>query len=248
MTHVVQEVVRQLLGNRHRGHEVGEDHELADFSVREVRGDVAHRVGHAVRRGLAGDDQLVSHTEGAQQVGVELRRGILRDLDVRLHGRIVLREGLTALGNIVHRTQGSARPVGQRIPDLRHDVGAFMPDAAVLRPHHEVVPAVGLERLDVVLEPGLMLRLDSAPHPGLHVVDGDGRKRRRRLAILSHPHAGVRNVRHLMGVEGQVEHVNLGPDTADEFGHADGVGVGAGHEKRTGGAAEVILPVNAEDV
>lgn len=247
-SHVGQELVRQGLGDRHRGHEVLDDDELLDLLRREVGRDVTNRVRHAMRGSLAGDDQFVRDREELEEVRVELGPRISGHRHVRLHRTVVLRIRVGALGDEVDHPAACRRPLVEFLPDIRHQIVPGGADEAVGRPDHERVTPVGLEGTDVLEIPGLLGRICRAPDALLDVGIGDHGEGSRVVALAVDPHARVCNVNGLVGVEREVEHFHPRPDAVDELGHAAGVDIGAGDEQRALGVAEVHLPIDAENV
>lgn len=247
-SHVGQELVGEGLGDGNRGHEVLDDDELLHLLGREVGSDVANRVRHAMRGRLAGDDQFVGDREELEEVRVELGAGVRGDSDVRLHGGVVFGIRVRTFGDVVDHPATRRRPLVEFRPDIRHQIVTGGADQTVGRPDHQRVTPVGLEGADILQIPALLVRVSSAPDALLDVGVADDGERCRVIPLAIDPHAGMRDVNGLMGVEGEVEHFHPRPDAVDELGHAAGVDIGAGDEQRALGVAEVNLPVNAENV
>ena len=246
--HVGQELVGERRGDGNRGHEVPDDHELADLLRGEVVRDVADRIRHTVRGGLAGDDQFVGDREELEEVRIELGAGVRGNSNIRLHGGVVFGVRVRALRDEVDHPAAGRGPLVEFRPDARHQIVPGGPDEAVRGPDHQRVTPVGFEGANVLQIPALLGRFSRAPDALFDVIDGDRGERRGMVAILAEPHARMGNVDGLVGVEGEVEHFHSRPDAVDELGHAASVGISAGDEQRPLGGAEVDLPVNTENV
>ena len=67
----------------------------------------------------------------ADELGVQLRRGVVRDLVVGPHGAVHLRQAVLALPHVLHLPAARVRPLGERLPQHRYDRMPGGPDLTV---------------------------------------------------------------------------------------------------------------------
>jgi hypothetical protein len=230
--HVGDEVAAECFEAGHRAGTIGQQQQLAHVVLAKVVGDVAHRVGYAVRKGFAGDDDQVGLAQRFDQTTVEHRRWIAGVGNLGLDRGIVLGHRIRTLGHEVHQVEPGSCPAVEGGLHRRMDVVAPGADQAVFGPDDQQIAAAVFQRLDVAQAVRLCQRVAGAPDPAPNVAGTDDGERCRGIALFVAPPGRVRDIDRVVRVERDVDVVELAADPVDERRQTLHVGVGAGDRQR----------------